>query len=45
MSVLLLAQLERQPFTKKKKKHSVNGYVLINVALVILKVLSAPHLF
>lgn len=41
MSFLLLAQLERQPL-KKKKKDPVNGYVLINVALVILKVLSPP---
>lgn len=40
MSFLLLAQLERQPL--KKKKDPVNGYVLINVALVILKVLSPP---
>lgn len=37
MFVVVLAQLERQPL--KKKRHFVNGYVPINVALVFLMVL------
>lgn len=36
MFVVVLAQLERQPL---KKRHFVNGYVPINVALVFLMVL------
>lgn len=36
MFVVVLAQLERQPF---KKRHFVNGCVPINVALVFLMVL------
>lgn len=36
MFIVVLAQLERQPL---KKRHFVNGYVPINVALVFLMVL------